>query len=328
LESCFPVTIGEIEKAQRQITVLTATTDDGSSSVNYLDSMKQLSKVNRKLYPQCYNIAIQSIEFGVSPSAAYDTLIVQAVTAGDTWSVHNAVVKGKALFHQMNELVLEDNPSVKAKWHDYKIYLDAAMRSSPNQLEAIDAGGVPVQDGEWNYSDYVMPQHVVDPVTGQPLLADQTNAHILGVDSGVPGSFSSVGLVNAYELSRATVDTDQPNVPAGLGDSFFSLLTDSGSQEPELAAVLSTENDNPPYSKDDYPGGAVNAVNGNLQSFDTASSFSPNGILPGFMAQCGLVRLNVSAYSNNIKVNAPAVALKINYAPGAYKGLAAEPMGQ
>jgi hypothetical protein len=325
----------KIEKAQRQISVLTPA--DTGTAVCYLDTMKQLSKINRKLYPQGMNVAIQSVEFYLKPSSSYDTIVVSAATAGDTWSVHNAHVKGRALFDQMNALVLDDNPSVKSKWHDFKIYFNSAMRgaAATHILEAVGNPGVLTMDGEWNYSDYVLPQHDVAVAgdgtgipPGEPLPADQTNAHLVGPDSGSPGSWSSVGLVNAYELSRATVDTDQPNVPAGLGDSFFSLLTDSGSQEPELAAVLSTENDNPPYPKDDYPGGALNSPTGWIQSFDTASNFSPNGLLQGFMAQCGLIEFTVVAYSNGEAVAAPEVLLKINVAPGTYKGIGAQPMGQ
>ena len=45
-----------------------------------------------------------------------------------------------------------------------------------------------------------------------------------------------------------------------MSTSFFNLLTDSGSQEPELADVIEDENDEPPYDQDEYPGGGVNAI--------------------------------------------------------------------
>ena len=62
----------------------------------------------------------------------------------------------------------------------------------------------------------------------------------------------------AYADSRAAVNPDQPNVPAGMATSFFNLLTDSGSQEPELATVIEQEGDNPPYDLLNYPGGSAN----------------------------------------------------------------------
>lgn len=84
---------------------------------------------------------------------------------------------------------------------------------------------------------------------------------MIGPNVGAPGNFVSVGLVEAYEKSRATVHTDDPHVPAGVAQSFFSLLTDTGSQEPELADAIIAENDFPPYDRDNYPGAGVNAPN-------------------------------------------------------------------
>ena len=46
------------------------------------------------------------------------------------------------------------------------------------------------------------------------------------------------------------------------------------------------------------------------------------------MAQCGLIEFTVVAYSNGEAVAAPEVLLKINVAPGTYKGIGAQPMGQ
>jgi hypothetical protein len=173
-----------------------------------------------------------------------------------------------------------------------------------------------------------MPQHDVDPVTGVPLVADETNAHLLGVNQGAPGAFTSVGLVEAYALSRATVQPEDPAVPAGMSDSFFNLLTDSGSQEPELALVIEAENDEPPYDQLSYPGGSLNADGGVLSGYETGNVYSANVSIPGFVAQCGLVKFVVGAYLNGVQVDAPAAIMRVIYAPGLYKGVAAIDMGQ
>lgn len=319
----------KIEKAIRDITVLTPS--HASMSVSYLDIPEQLSKVNRKLFPQGYNIAVQDVQFAFTPASAYDTVVVTVSTAGDNWPVHNAHVKGRALWDQMNNLVLEDNPSVEGKWSDFKVFLDGPHRTASvgggaDILQAI-AGSGAYAVGEWNYSDYVLPQHDVNPASGEPLAADTTQAHLVGPDLGTPGSFQSVGLVNAYQESRATVFDDAPNVPVGFGTSFFNLLTDSGSQEPELADIIRAENEDPPYDLDNYPGGAAQGVLV-LSGFDTANSFAPNGRIDGFLAQCGLVRVAVNAYLGGEPAAAPIVALKFKIAPGHFKGIAAEKMGQ
>lgn len=316
----------KIQKAQRS---LMFRLPDGLS---YLDSAEALSKVNRKLFRQGMAYGIESVDFFFVPQAGVETVRVTAYTAGDTWSVHNAHVKGHALWNEMNELVLEDNPSIAGKWADYKVFLDVAHRTkyfASGNLDPVDQSLTAYLDGEWTYSQYVMPQHEVDPTTGLPLAADLTTAHLLGANAGTPGAFNSVGLVEAYEKSRATVSANQPNVPAGMSDSFFNLLTDSGSQEPELADRIEGENDNAPYDLDLYPGGAGNGATPVWSEFAVASAGSPNGILGSFVAQCGLVNFSV----NGVNAAGEGVAVanvfaRVNFMPGKYKGIAAIPMGQ
>jgi hypothetical protein len=318
-----------ITKCMRDLTV-TGTTASGLSRIGYLDVAEQLSRTNRKLFSQEYVYGIEDVAFTFLPSASYDTVQIQLSTAGDTYSVHNSWVKGKALWDQMNALVLEDNPSVAGKWADFKVFLDNThriMRVAGDNMNAITSEGIATQAGEWDYSQYTMPQHDVD-AAGQPLPADDTFIHLLGADSGAPGAFASVGLVNAYALSRATIQPEAPNVPTAFGTSVFNLLTDSGSQEPELADIIRDDNDNPPYHEDNYPGAGINSIDAWLTSFASATSIAPNAMLPGFLAQCGLVKIVVNAYLNGDAVAAPDITLTCSVAPGMYKGVAAIPMGQ
>ncbi len=316
----------KIQKAQRS---LMFRLPDGLS---YLDSAESLSKVNRKLFEQGMAYGIESVDFFFVPQAGVETVRVTAYTAGDTWSVHNSHVKGKALWHEMNQLVLEDNPSIEGKWADYKVFLNVAHRTqyiASGNLEPVDQALTAYAPGEWTYSNYVLPQHDVDPATGIPLAADECQAHLIGANLGTPGAFLSIGLVDAYEKSRATVSPNQPSVPAGMSDSFFNLLTDSGSQEPELADRIEAENDNAPYDRENYPGGAVNAASPVWSEFAVASAGSPNGILGSFVAQCGLVQFSVNGVNAAGEgVSVSNVFARVNFMPGKYKGIAAIPMGQ
>jgi hypothetical protein len=320
--------LAKIQKAERQITVSI------TAQSSYLDIAQELSKINRKMFSQGKVYGIESVEFLFqADTTQYASVSVAAYTAGDTWSVHNAHVKGEALFHQMNQLVLEDNPSIQGKWADFKVFLDPAHRTAylaGGNLEARDGAGISYLAGEWDYSDYVMPQHSVD-AAGNPLPADQTNAHLVGPDVGsvIAGNLQSAGLVAAYQESRATVFANAPNVPVGMTDSFFNLLTDSGSQEPELATIIEAENNNPPYRLDQYPGGPVNAPVPVLSEFASASPGFPNGLLTSFVAQCGLVKFLTVAYDlDGNTVTAPPLLAVIKIMPGSYKGVAAIDMGQ
>jgi hypothetical protein len=319
-------------KIEPAITTIAMRTDSGTtgSYKSYVDTARELSKINRRLYEQGRMYGYQGLTFIWKQNAQNLATIECSVrTAGNTWIVQNAWVKGKALWDQMQELVLEDNPSVAGKWHDFKIQLDSGV-STAETMKARDGGGVEYLDGEWAYSTFVMPQHDVDttvPGIGTPLPAQELTALLIGADTSTKRS-----LVKAYEESRATVSGDQPNVPAGMSTSFFNLLTDSGSQEPELALEILGENDSPPYDLDDYPGGDGNGSNPVTVGYAAISAQEVDGQIGGFIAPCGLLEIEIKGYDiagNAISAsNMPDIDILLHVAPGLYKGVAAVPMGQ
>ncbi len=319
-------------KMQPAITTISLRTDPtGSAShLNYVDTAKELSKINRRLYSQGRMYGYQGLSFiwrstGTSASDVA-TIECSVRTAGNTWVVQNAHTKGKALWHEMQELVLEDNPSVAGKWHDFKIALDGGQ-STARTIEARDGNGDLYPNGEWNLSTYVMPQHEVDPATGLPLAAVEYTAVLIGDDTA-----SKRSLVKAYADSRATLNADNPNVPADMSTSFFNLLTDSGSQEPELADVIEAENDNPPYVLNDYPGADVIAPAPVTVAYAAISSTEVDGHIGGFVAPCGLLQIEIKGYNAAGEVIEPAqmpnIDILLHVAPGSYKGVASVPMGQ
>jgi hypothetical protein len=328
-----------ITKAQRELQFVIPA--DLVTGTGFIDSGQSLSIVNRKLFSQKKVYGIEKIEFDFVPTYTagvldFDYIRVQVLTAGDTWSVHNAWTKGHALHTEMQALVLDDNPSIKGKWAEYKVFLSGGHRNAVNgagatgNLIPVDGLMAPYLQGEWKYSTFVMPQHDVDLVTGEPLPADETNVHLIGPNLINPGdgSFYSAGLVQSYALSRATVQPEDPFVPPGMSDSFFNLLTDSGSQEPELALVIEAENDQPPYDQVNYPGGATNAFYPVTTATQVANVNHPNAMVDGMLAQCGLLEFVVTAQKDGEFVATPELQLRVTYAPGMYKGVAAIDMGQ
>ena len=315
-------------KIQPAITTIAMKTDPTGtgSHVSYVDTARELSKINRRMYSQARMYAYTGMSYIFKQNASNVAIIECTVrTAGNTWVVQNSHVKGEALWNQMQELVLEDNPSVKGKWHDFKIQLDLGQ-SIARTLEARDGTGVVYPAGEWDYSTFVMPQHEVDPA-GVPLPAVELTALLVGADTATKRS-----LVKAYEESRATLNPDEPNVPAGMSLSFFNLLTDSGSQEPELALVISTEGDNPPYDLTNYPGGGVAAPGPVTVAYSAISTAEVDGRIGAFLAPCGLVQIDIRGYTAAgaaiAAADMPDIELLLHVAPGTYKGVASVPMGQ
>ncbi len=298
-----------------------------ADSRRYVDTMKELSKVNRRLYEQGKLVAFQGLTFiWKGNTVKVDTIEVTVRTAPNTWMTHNAYVKGKALWHEMQDLVLKDNPSIKGRWHDFKVQLWEGQ-SLARTMEVLDGSGAPVTGGEWAISTYVMPQHEVNPTTGEPLAAEEFTGMLIGQNTATKRS-----LVLAYQDSRATVQSTDPNVPAAMSTSFFNLLTDSGSQEPELADQIEDENDQPPYDVDDYVGGDVAGMRNPFPvQYGAISASEVDGRLGGFVAPCGLVEIDVKGFLNGVPVlgsDMPIVDILLHVAPGMYKGVAALPMGQ
>ncbi len=299
----------------------------GVDSRSYIDTAKELSKVNRRLYQQGRMYAYQGLTFIWKQNASnLATLELSVRTAGNTWVVHNAFVKAKALWHEMQDLVLEDNPSIKGKWHDFKTRL-SRQQVTVRELGVVDGYGAAVLGGEWEPSTFVMPQHDVDPATGLPLPAEEKLTCLIGTTSPTIES-----LVQAYQESRATVQPVDPNVPAGMSGSFFNLLTDSGSQEPELADVIEDENDQPPYDTDFYPGGDGNMSAPVTVGYGAISPQEVDGRIGPFIAPCGLLELEIKGYDSAgeeiATADMPAIDILLHVAPGTYNGVAAIPMGQ
>lgn len=313
---------------QPAITTIQLKTDPTTSNsyLAYCDTAKELSKVNRRAYEQGRLYGYQGLTFIWKKTTGLATIECSVRTAGNTWIVHNAYVKGKALWNQMQDLVLEDNPSIKGKWRQFIIQLDDGQVST-RILDARDGQGIEYLHGEWDPSTFVMPQHNVNPASGQPLAAEEFDALLVGADATGKKS-----LVKAYEESRATVQANMPNTPAGMATSFFNLLTDSGSQEPELATVIEGEMNNPPYNLDNYPGGDGNAVNPVTVGYAAISASEVDGTIGAFVAPCGLIQIELKGYDTDGNpvppASMPEIDILLHVAPGMYKGVAAVPMGQ
>lgn len=314
----------QIEVAQTDL----AFTIPAADPVVWIDTARALSRANRRKYDQGKLYANQGMTFIFRAATNVATIELKVKTAGSSWVVHNAYVKGKAMWDQMNQLVLDDNPSVAGKWHDFKIKLHAG-HTTPLTLPVLDGANVALTTvgSEWTMSRFVMPEHNVNPATGEPIAATELEAVLIGPHGLAPNNKRS--LVQAYQLSRATVSPDQPNVPAGMSESFFNLLTDTGSQEPELADVIEDADDNPPYDLNNYPGSALNAPVPYVQGFAAVSTAEVDGRIGPFTAECGLIELEaIARNSAGVAIAKPDIDVILHVMPGHYKGVAAINMGQ
>ncbi len=306
-----------------------------NNTAAYIDLAQCLSAINRRLYRQgkCYYIQKLQWLSASNLSGSSTSSKVSLSTVPYNWVSRNAWVKAFNLWRQMNKKVLRDNPSVQGKWADFKVFFDGAHYSGGQtaagpdlNLKPRDADLTAVDAGEWEMSVFVNPQHSVNTGTGEPLAADEYFSHMLGGDvagAGAPNLLASAGIIQGYQDTRAQVRTGTPEVPAAMSTSWMTLLTDDGSQEPELADVIEDANDAPPYDNDEYPGASGNFNGGVLktQMICTVNNQIEKDV--GFPVPFGLLKVNRSLVDDT-----NGGILLITLAPGKYHGVMATEVKQ
>ena len=149
------------------------TTD--TQTTNYIDISQAVSAINRKFFRQGLNWAVAGGRILLPPAAnAAAGNACYISTLPHTWSVSNAWEKGFRVWRRMvDDFGLEEAPSIKPKFMDFKIYADTnhqtlgeganllpfnmgpGMTLGPYLSSVVYNG--PVMPGEWIYSKFNAP---------------------------------------------------------------------------------------------------------------------------------------------------------------------------
>jgi 4-diphosphocytidyl-2C-methyl-D-erythritol kinase len=135
---------------QRFLKYTVAVTDEQQTS--YINIARDLSAINRQLFRQARTYKIKSITLVDDDDEKY----VQFGFAPNTWAMKNSVRRAFKRWNEMNNQVLDDQPSLKARWNDFKPYLSvghfnavSGSGSGVGTLESVeDIGGNKLQYGE------------------------------------------------------------------------------------------------------------------------------------------------------------------------------------
>jgi len=290
----------------------------GTETSHFFDLARDLSIINRRLYRQGRQYHVKSIRVtstntiaGISsaPVALQNAGRISVGVLPNGWVSQSAWTRSFKTWQRMqNEVLKQTSGNVTAKWSDFKVYLSETHRTA-SQTRILDNGGNNYLLGEWNYTDMVTP----DGTTG----ADSFSLHMLGDHTGAVGAWTSVGLIKSFGDSRATVNTNVPNVPGDFSEDPLLNVFDYGTTIDEVADLIEGENDNPPYDIDDYPGADANGPKP-LAILESSISDGRTS-LPGFTALCGLVELEISSPVANDEYS-----VIFEMAPGPYRGIKAE----
>lgn len=321
----------------------TMTFELGDGGTSYIDLSLAASILNRRFYRQGLMWGVA----GMTIFANGTNKTVRVATLQNNWITTEAWKKGFALWNKMNDQVLENEPTMKNRYHDFKIFmtrqhqqhfdangfqgatgtsasktlLPVVVDEATGASELPNGAGVsqPAENAEWIYSEYQFP----DPITG---VAVPAAINMNGTTDFTPGD-AYVGLISGYGLSRRrdTIPTD--NLPEESNNSWVNLLFDLGGNDPEIKDNLTQDNDEPPFAnsgnasvEENYPGGERNL--GGLQlvtppiTSAAGTDYSGKISIPGFTAPCGLIYLR----------NDGPVTVQVHLAPGRHRGYLAEPM--
>lgn len=271
----------------------------------YIDLWQNTSIQERKKHPQ---FRICDVKGGLIKDSNQDA-VVEINVAPHTWVIKNSLRRGQRLWTQMIEGALEaSRGSIKPRYLDYKVYLNAPHQDGATTLFAKDAEGNNLPKGEWNYSEYTSEDidwNNTGLLTQSNRDADNYFAHIVGSHStdatGTPNeNWKSIGLVRSWVDTRAEKNIDgEPVMPAGLAADPLINLFDESDTVDEILNKLDGKNDRPPYDEDNPFGisSDPNASSRHLQR--VAMGATQNGAgqiasINGFSAICGLVELEIT----------------------------------
>lgn len=242
----------------------------------------------------------------------------------DTWMAKNAHSKSKMLWMESQDQVLDVQPTVAARYRDFKIYLDSEMVGAGVQapdanpaldgdiLLPVDRLNAKAKIGEWIYSTYQL------PVDGGAVAPLERTLHMVGGNTT-----TSLGMIHGYGLSRSRPQVIEPNTPIDGG--WMLEVMDVADNLDEIREDVTDNNDSPPYRVGDessasefYPGGVNNQPFAALHATGFVSGTSVGGKtrVEGGVFHCGLMRFdwNLTAAVSDV------MYLAVDLVPGYDKG--------
>ena len=328
----------------------TTTIPVGEFATRYLDISQIASLVNRRFYRQGLNWAVSNIQVRTAPlQAAADPLVpkpkvdIVVQKLPNTWVMSNAWEKGMRAWMRQQKEVLEENPSARPKFLDFKIHADPNHRKfgfAGNLLpinqqfdDDLQTGNInTATTGEWAPSKVYTPSF-----TGLPAAVNGFDIMAVG-----PNDFtiSTVSLIEGYASSRALPAIVDPNLPSDIDDvddntpeNWITAMFNEGTgQDSEVLVDMQQDNNQAPYPYEgdgeaidtQYPGGANQLPGLEVHAYSSVTGTTIGGItnIAGGNFPCGLIAITMQ----NDSYNATSAAVELTLVPGTHRGYLAEPM--
>lgn len=282
---------------------------DVSSDIHYLDLSQCASILNRRFYRQGLNWAVAGITFVDEAGGASGTISVEKLP--NTWVTSNAWEKTMRLWNKMNKEAMEEAPSIKPRYYDFKIHFDTSHLAGSFAQNLRPRGFSTAQIGEWIGSQVVIPATDSSGVATYDLfmIGDNTAA--------------GKGMIKGYQDSRSVPNSPDPLVPADASLNWMTAVFNEGTlQKNAVIGDLEDQNDETPYDLYNYPGGDTLPTVGTGEMVDTVhftgTTVSSRNRVGGFNAPCGLIRIDQLAGTT--------IRMYVDLVPGDHKGYLCQKM--
>jgi len=301
---------------------------DPTNTTNFIDLALATSAANRRFLRQGTTFAVAGMTLHTASTVTGEFDVSKVP---DTWMAHQSHKKSKMLWMKSQDQILDDQPTIAARYRDFKVYLDSDMVGAPLQSAAaapavdgtillpVDRRDFTAKPGEWIYSAIQLP---VDGGAAAPL---ERTMHFVGPDAG-----ASLGMISGYGLSRSRPQNIEPNTPTTGG--WMNDVFDVADNLDEIRLDITDDNDVPPYrvgpdsgagsDLEFYPGGVNNQPSAALHTVGFVSGTTVGGKtrIEGGTFNCGLIRFDW----NLLDTGASSMYLAVDLMPGMNKGYLAE----
>ncbi len=312
------------------------------NAYNNIDTSLAVSLVNRRFYRQGLEWQIAGIDWQLHKTdpdyVGVNGPVVTVSTIAHSWVTSQAWKNGYRLWMKQQQQVLDEEPTIRPRWLDFKVFANpmhfAAFHQAgagfqnnwtpqnwetllPIQWQLIDNDQELMQPPEdWDYSEYVFPN------SDELVPASELMITVQGPDGGA----NTKSLVDGYAASRAVPQSPDPALPGGVHVGWYTDLFDLGENDEEIRANLADDNDELPYDQDDYPYGDTNFPLGELQDiiFRRNTIGLSEAFTPAFTAPCGLLEIQSLGFENVSE--AECHFMQLHLVPGPHRGYMARPM--
>ncbi len=302
---------------------------------DYISLSQCASLVNRRFYRAGLNWAVSG--FTIITTGGAGNIFISKVP--DTWVASNAWHKGFAHWNELNNRALEAAETVKAKFTDFKVYMDPDHHAAgvAANLLPVDVAGNPYVAGEWEMFD-------ISIADTSNIPSSATNQYeFVWTGTNYPGAGASgkdaVSLIEGYAASRLLPDINDPNTPTDARrangptpENWLTAIDNEGTNQlDDVITDLTTSNDQAPYPYENdgvhtdtmYPGGANQAPGVEIHDIVGVSATTIGNVtkVAGSNFQGGLIRID-----NTLTGGSGNQLLLVHLVPGDHRGYLCQPM--